>query len=260
MNQPMTIPVEKEPIGEVPLTPKRWGFWATLGFGVVIIALYLFAQGLAVGVMAVIEAGGVGSIENKEELVASIVGNGFYLSVGIIVSACVGVLTIWAVVALRKNISLKEYLALKNPSLKVYARWVAIGLIFLFAWEGANAMLEQPDSAWVMETYETAKYVPLIWIAFVIAAPLFEEFFFRGFLFEGLRDSWMGPVGAVVVTSIAWASIHMQYGMFQIVMIGLLGVLLGIAKLKTRSLYVVIAMHSLNNLVATIQVSLYLNS
>jgi membrane protease YdiL (CAAX protease family) len=43
------------------------------------------------------------------------------------------------------------------------------------------------------DTYETAEYTPLIWITFVIAAPLIEELFFRGFLFEGLRDSWMAP-------------------------------------------------------------------
>ena len=110
------------------------------------------------------------------------------------------------------------------------------------------------------ETYETTASLPLLWIAFVVAAPLVEELFFRGFLFEGLRDSWMGPTGAVLVTSLAWAAIHMQYEMFQIVIIGTLGILLGIAKLKTRSLYIPIAMHTFNNLLAMGVTSLYLNS
>ena len=110
------------------------------------------------------------------------------------------------------------------------------------------------------ETYQTAKYLPLFWIALVVAAPLVEELFFRGFLFEGLRDSWMGSTGAILVTSIAWAAIHMQYEMFQMVMIGTLGVLLGIAKVKTRSLYIPIAMHSFNNLIAMVATSLSLNS
>ena len=57
------------------------------------------------------------------------------------------------------------------------------------------------------------------------------------------------------MTSVGWAAIHMQYELFQIVMIGVLGVLLGIAKLKTRSLYITLAMHSLHNLIATFQVA-----
>jgi len=40
---------------------------------------------------------------------------------------------------------------------------------------------------------------------------LFEELFFRGFLFRGLSSSFMGPVGAVLVTSALWALIHTQY-------------------------------------------------
>ena len=121
-------------------------------------------------------------------------------------------------------------------------------------------LFDQPVSDWMMKTYETAQYLPLLWVAIVVAAPLIEELFFRGFLFEGLRESWMGPVGAVLVTSIIWASIHVQYEVFQMVMIGLLGVLLGVAKLKTRSLYITLAIHSILNLTAMVQVSIYQNS
>jgi membrane protease YdiL (CAAX protease family) len=42
-------------------------------------------------------------------------------------------------------------------------------------------------------------------------------------------------------------------------MIGALGVLLGIAKIKTRSLYIPLAMHSLNNLIAMVVTSMYID-
>lgn len=241
-------------VATLPFEKKRWGFWATLGLSVVIIVAYILAQGFAIGLVAGIQSLG-GSGLDEEELVAAIENNGFYLSIGSIASAWVGALVIGAVILLRKSYSLKEYLAIKNLPFKTYAIWLLASLVFLVSWEGLNVALDQPGSDWMTDTYETAEYTPLIWITFVIAAPLIEELFFRGFLFEGLRDSWMGPIGAVLVTSVGWAAIHMQYELFQIVMIGVLGVLLGIAKLKTRSLYITLAMHSLHNLIATFQVA-----
>lgn len=249
MNIAATLPTQK----------KRWGFWATLGFSVIIIVLDVFAQGVSIGIVAAVQSG-FGQEVSTEELLEKIETDGFLLSVGTIASAWVGSLVIAAIVLLRKGISFKEYLAIKDIPLKEYVCWFAIFLIFIFSWEGLNVLFDQPVSDWMMKTYQTAQYLPLLWVAIVIAAPLVEELFFRGFLFEGLRESWMGPVGAVLVTSIFWASIHVQYNVFQMVMIGFLGVLLGIAKIKTRSLYITLAMHSLLNLIAMVQVSVYQNS
>lgn len=258
MDQAVAVHIEKESAGETPRAAKRWGFWATLGFSVVIIVLYVFAQFFAIGMA--IDADSLGDTQvNEEEFIESIESNGLYLSVATIASAWVGSLVIVGIILLRKDISVKEYLAIKKLPLKVYARWFGIFLIFIFGWEGLNILFDQPGSDWMIKTYETAGYLPLLWVSLVIAAPLIEELFFRGFLFEGLRDSWMGATGAVLVASIGWAAIHTQYDLFQIVMIGLLGVLLGIAKIKTRSLYITLAMHSLLNLIATLQVAAAFN-
>ena len=255
----MAVPIENGPVDKAPLLATRWGFWATLAFSAVIAVIYIVAQGFAIGVMVGIE-NGVSALGNEQELIESVSSNGTYLTVGIIFSAWIGSLAIGGAILLRKGITLKEYLAVKNLPFKTYARWLAFVLIFLFSWGVVNMVLNQPGSAWMAETYESAGYLPLLWVAVVVVAPLIEELFFRGFLFEGLRDSWMGPTGAVLVTSLAWAAIHMQYEMFQIAIIGTLGILLGIAKLKTRSLYIPIAMHTFNNLLAMGVTSLYLNS
>jgi CAAX protease family protein len=258
LNQFMTASIEDEPIVKPPPAATRWGFWATLGFSVIIITLYSIAQGITIELMVDTQTG-VGPEINQEELIESVISNGFYLSVGVIVSAWIGVLVIAAIVLLRKGISLKEYLAIKKMPFKVYASWLLFSLIFLFAWQGLSLVWEPPNTDWMAKAYQTAEYLPLFWFALVVAAPLIEELFFRGFLFEGLRDSWMGSTGAVLVTSLAWAAIHMQYEMFQMVIIGTLGILLGIAKVKTRSLYIPIAMHSFNNLIATVATSLSLD-
>lgn len=258
MNRVVEAPV-RNIIAEKPVeVPRRWGFWSTLLFSVIIAFLFTVAQGFAIGVVVGIQSA-LDPAVSKEELLESVSSNGFYLSIGIIFSAWVGSLIIAAVVLLRKNISLKGYLAIKQVSLKTYALWMVIGLLFLACWQGISVVMEQPGSEWMLETYETAEYLPLLWVAIIIAAPLIEELFFRGFLFEGLRDSRIGAIGAVLVTSIVWAAIHVQYEMFQMVMIGTLGVLLGIAKIKTRSLYIPLAMHSLNNLIAMVVTSMYID-
>ena len=241
---------------------KRWGFWATLGFSVVIIAMYAFAQVAAMVFAAVIDMGSrlVIAALDPELLIRAIISSGFYISIGIIASACVGSMAITAFVLLRENISLREYLAINKLSPGIYFRWLVFVAVFVFLWEQLAFMLEQPGSDWMLQVFVSAKYLPLLWFAFVIAAPFVEELFFRGFLFEGLRDSWVGPMGAVIVTSVIWAAIHVQYDFFQIVMIGILGVLLGVAKIKTGSLYVTLAMHSFFNLIATLQVALFMNS
>jgi len=99
--------------------------------------------------------------------------------------------------------------------------------------------------------YATATPVWTIWVAFVLAAPLFEEIFFRGFLFKGLESSFMGPIGAVFATAGLWAVIHIQYDAYEIATILCLGLLLGAARVFTGSLLVPLGLHAFANLVAT---------
>ena len=106
------------------------------------------------------------------------------------------------------------------------------------------------------KVYANTQNLPLFWIAVSIAAPFFEEFLFRGFLLEGMSKSRLGLTGAIILTSATWAIIHMQYGWFEIISIFFIGILLCIAKVKSKSLYVPIAMHMLMNLTASIGMEL----
>jgi membrane protease YdiL (CAAX protease family) len=110
----------------------------------------------------------------------------------------------------------------------------------------------------MINAYKTAHFTPLLWLAFIIAAPLYEEVFFRGFMFKGIENSRAGPIAAVVITSLAWAALHVQYNFVIIVSIFTGGLILGWARIKTNSIYIPIAMHVLQNLLATIVVIIYL--
>jgi membrane protease YdiL (CAAX protease family) len=101
--------------------------------------------------------------------------------------------------------------------------------------------------------YTSADPVWLLWVAVVIAGPIFEELFFRGFLLAGFRASFLGPIGAVVLTSASWALIHLQYDAYDMSTIFVVGCVLGASRLKTGSVLLPIGMHILNNLIATIE-------
>jgi uncharacterized protein len=87
----------------------------------------------------------------------------------------------------------------------------------------------------------------------VVAAPVYEEIFFRGFLFEGILWSRLGPVGAVVITSLVWAGVHLQYDYFELSMLLIFGLVIGVARLRTRSIVTCIAMHFFFNLMASVE-------
>ena len=107
--------------------------------------------------------------------------------------------------------------------------------------------------------YETARSLPILWVAIVLAAPLMEEAFFRGFLFQGMQQSRIGPAGATLITSVLWAGTHVQYDAYDIGTIFVLGLVLGAARWRTGSIYTPTLMHLINNALAMANAAWYLS-
>jgi hypothetical protein len=78
-------------------------------------------------------------------------------------------------------------------------------------------------------------------------APTAEELILRGALFTRLARTRLGGVGAVVVTALAFAAFHVQYGVPQLVLIIVDGVFYGSARAVTGSSLVSLACHMLGN-------------
>ena len=78
------------------------------------------------------------------------------------------------------------------------------------------------------EVLQSARADGALWllvIAFCVAAPVSEELFARGFLYRGWSESFLGPAGAIVLSSLVWTSLHLQYDWFffgEVFSIGLL--------------------------------------
>lgn len=233
---------------------SRWGLWPTIGFSLVVFIAFLVVQSVAIAAYAwylVQQQPGT----SLGELMPTLATDGLGISISLIPGALSGSLLIILFAWLRDNISVKDYLHLSWPGLKSLLLWMGLLILFAIGMELVNQYTQRPMPGWMVESYKTAKILPLFWFTLVVAAPVFEELLFRGFLFEGLRHSRLGSIGAIVITAALWASIHLQYELYEVISIFLIGLLFGYAKIKTNSLYTPMAMHALMNLAATVQVA-----
>src|SRR5262249_18289381 len=151
---------------------------------------------------------------------ASAAQNGYFVSLTTLVTAVVCCALILGVIKFKKRSILSDYLAVRAVSLRTVLRWLALLAGFILLSDVTTSLLGRPIvPSFMSAMYATADPVWMMWVAMLIAAPLFEETFFRGLLFEGFQSSFLGTVGTVVVTAGLWAVIHVQYDAYGIMSI-----------------------------------------
>lgn len=82
-----------------------------------------------------------------------------------------------------------------------------------------------------------------------LLGPIVEELIFRGWFYSVL-DKRVGAGIAIPVTSVTWALLHYSYGWAVVLVIVVDGILLGIARWRTKSVYTPMVMHALYNFYA----------
>ena len=86
-------------------------------------------------------------------------------------------------------------------------------------------------------------------LAVGILGPIAEELVFRGWFF-GLLDKRIGPALTIAATAVGWALLHYSYTAVVIGVIMVDGLLLGLARWRTKSVFPPMLMHALYNLYA----------
>ena len=81
----------------------------------------------------------------------------------------------------------------------------------------------------------------------LILAPVGEELVIRGFMQRGWAASRLGPIGAIVLTSLVWTALHTQYDLFLLADIFCIGLLLGWLRQRSGSLVLTIFLHAAQN-------------
>jgi membrane protease YdiL (CAAX protease family) len=121
-----------------------------------------------------------------------------------------------------------------------------------FAFLIVYALIVDPEPQEIIDEIraeeETAKVVAL-GLLVILAAPVSEEIFFRGFLFGGLRGR-MSFWAAALVSGVLFGLVHLPTGPAQVPPLAVFGVLLAWLYERTGSLGPPIFMHMIQNAIA----------
>ncbi|MFC1928471.1 CPBP family intramembrane glutamic endopeptidase [Chloroflexota bacterium] len=239
---------------------RVWGSWSTAGFGLIIGIVFVITQVIVIGTFVIIRIASNPAL-NLLQLANTLIDNGLVLALSTFATTivCVGLIAI--IIKFRRGTTFVEYLGFKRITRKTIFVLLAISAGFIILSDCLSLILGKPlNPEFMVNTYNTSVWPVLFWLALVIFTPAFEETFFRGFLFRGFIQSRIGVTGTIILTALIWALIHMQYDVYGIATIFVSGILLGIVRFKTDSLWSPLLIHAFNNLVSTLQVAININS
>jgi uncharacterized protein len=177
-------------------------------------------------------------------------GDGAAITLIVAVSTPVEVLLL-ALFAGRTGASAAAYLGLIWPKRSEMVFGIAATVAMIAAGNVVSWLLGRSVvTPFQLDIYTTASaggWLLWLWFAIVVLTPIGEEIMFRGFLFRGWlrapRDAW--PV--IIVISLLWALIHVQYDWYVIGQIFIFGLLLGWLRWASGSVILTILLHALIN-------------
>lgn len=233
------LPPVLEPVR---ISPGPWPFGLSLAWMIVLAAFMIGVQGVGSIIPFAVEIA-IKTASNQRPSMSATMPLGTIL--GWVQIACVFAVVpaAWFLAWLRHSGNTAAYLGLKG------FRWsdlglgvlgvVLVGLVSEFFVTEVNAAMKG--------IFLSAQPAWLLWIAVTILAPVVEEIVFRGFVFEGLSDVYGGALTASLITSLCWSAIHLQYGLNEMAVIFLLGMVLGLVRHRSGSVLLCMLLHALNN-------------
>jgi uncharacterized protein len=224
------------PISVSPSALRTWDFMETMFVGLIAYGVYTLTSGIVLAMLAAPDA-------------AKILAPDQFQSLGIayIVSSPLAIAVLWIAIRMARR-DFVEYLALKWPSAGQLLRALAITAILLFAQSLAVYFIdagELPPSPYL--NIRQAGGLLIFLIGGCIAAPIMEEFVLRGFIFRGWSQSFLGPVGSIVLTSALWGMMHTQYNWLGRFCVFLAGLVLGHFRWRSNSTWLTVVVHSAIN-------------
>jgi CAAX protease family protein len=225
---------------------KIWGYWTTLGWSVL---AFLAGQFVGFGVLLWLRGG------DWDWLLQSPY-DGVFVTIFIVLSNPVSI-AVLALAARLARTSLSDYFALTWPSRRELG--LGIGTLVLLITAGdALLYLSGRDlvTSFQLQSYTTAAsagWLPAMFAAAILVAPAGEEAMFRGFLFRGWVRSERTVWPAIIVISVLWASLHIQYDWTGVLQIFIVGLFLGWMRWRSGSLLLTFLLHALFNLEGTLE-------
>ena len=227
------------PVSSPPL--RTWDFMETILVVLIAYGVFTLTGELAVGLM--LSAYGGTRVLSPAEFQALWL-EGRWQGAGVIVATLPTIAVLWVAIRMARR-EFADYLALNWPTGREVLRAFGIMTLVVLAEGFAAAFVgvQKPVTDFEVVVGGPTGMLTLL-IGFCIAGPILEEFVVRGFMFRGWSRSFLGPIGAIVLTSAAWAIIHTQYDWFGRLEIFVLGLALGHFRWRCDSTWLAVMAHS----------------
>lgn len=231
--------------------PRIWKFWGTALWGLFIFAAMFVGQ---IAVVAWFMLRRDGPIDVAGAI--HVLGGGLTISLSVIMGLPAVLGALWIAIRV-SGTPFSDYLALRWTSRTNFLIGVVALFVLVMGWDlVSRATGREVEPGFMGEVLKSARADGALWLlvaAFCVAAPVTEEFFARGFLYRGWSESFLGPIGAVILSSMVWTGLHLQYDWFFLGEVFSIGLLLGYLRYRTGSIWLTVVLHGLNNLAATLQ-------
>ena len=232
---------------------EPWKFWASTAWAIAALLAWVAAQFLIAGIFVVYVGLPPGATPAEVEK----------LSLFVLLVAIGSAPAPIAVIALAVRLArcrFSDYLALVWPARGDFLLGLACIVVLLPLGDLASYLSGRDVvPPFVVESYKNAEEsgtLVLLALAFGVAAPVMEEFIFRGFLLPGYFASRIGAANGIALTSAAWAAMHVQYELFFIVQIFILGMVFGWLRWRSGSTLLTLILHAVINLSALVQTAI----
>ena len=146
---------------------------------------------------------------------------------------------------LRRVLAWGASVGLVPPNATHFMLWVAMWTAWLAVSEAAVRVFELPAPTLWPVLPGSIVFLRVLAIGF--ALPFFAELLMRGVLLNRLGRTAIGVSGAILLIAIAWAALHFRQGFGSALLVGCDGIILGLARVYGRSLWIPITMHAMDN-------------
>jgi membrane protease YdiL (CAAX protease family) len=225
---------------------KIWGYWATFGWSVL---AFIVGQFLALAVL-------VWWRINDLDSILTTPFDGKSVTLFIIISNPLMIAVLAGAVRLARARQ-AAYLALVLPR----TRDVGIGVLCLVGLVIVSDLALYLSGRDLVTPFQTQSYasaaaegwLPALLAAAILIAPAGEEIMFRGFIFRGWARSDRALWPAIVMISLLWAALHIQYDWTGVLQIFVIGLFLGWMRWRSGSTLLTFFLHALFNVEGTLE-------
>lgn len=236
---------------------KTWsGFWSGVIWFILGFICLVGAQFVAIVVQAVFEVT-QDSGEINEDRIAELATDGDTIGLSFLFALPIIIGIFAFVVKVRRKQPFFKFIGFQQVELKIVGIWMLYAIAFFIVVYLCDLIFNHPSPEWMLAAYNSSDHVWLFCLSVAVFGPLAEELMFRGYIMKVWAESTIGPNIATILVSLAWAGIHLQYGLYDMTIIFGLGIILCASRLRTNSIIPAIVIHVCWNTICVIMLVLH---